>query len=698
MKKNTRNSNVQKCTCLSLISLFLLSIPIPDRLSAQQQPTLENGIEIKEVMIPLDDGIKLATDLYFSQKGNSEERLPILLEYLPYRKDEGRGNRYSLYSYFVNNGYIVARVDIRGTGRSGGKLVDGEYSEQEQTDGEQVIDWLSKQSFSSGKIGMFGISWGGFNSLHLAMRHPPALKTIISLMSTDDIYQDDVHFIDGMMHVDAYEIGRDLENALPGAPDFVIDEQYYEDRFETEPWLLKYKRQQTDGPFWDRASLNEDHTQIDIPTFVIGGWYDGYRDFVPRMMKNADVPIKAILGPWNHTWPNLASPGPAIEWRQMAVRWLDHWLKGVDTGILEEPMLYYYQRDYHEPGFDLSYIPGSWKQSDAWPETRDSLFYFHENHRLAFSPSTFKHELEYKPSVGTEASGSVMWWGDWAPDQRGADIYSLVYDSEPIASDMQIIGFPEVNLQASSNAAAANWIVRLSDIAPDGMITQVTGAGFNGTHARSDTRPEAVVKDSIYDLKIELHATSWTFRKGHKIRIAINNGQWPMIWPSPFSMTTAIHSDVSAPSFLKLPVPDKAVKAISHPFPDPQRDPKLPHYKNVASETLSGYAEIKEIKRNERTQTTTVLATNSGSDQYPWGVIHYSEEITHEVSDNTPAEAIVNSTYTITVEKEDRILKLTGVLIFSSDEETYFYDYTRKLEENNELIRTKNWKAKIPRL
>jgi putative CocE/NonD family hydrolase len=316
---------------LFMILLYILSGTL------LSQDLVYSNIRIEEVNIPMEDGINLNADLYMPNDMKKGDQLPVILEYLPYRKNESRSHRFPLYSYFVQHGYIVARVDIRGTGKSDGKLVDGEYSETEQEDGETIIDWLSKQNFSTGKIAILGISWGGFNGLHLAMRKPPALKTVISLMSTDDIYQDDVHFIDGMMHIDAYEIGMDITNAIPGAPDYVIDEAYFKNRFEAEPWLLKYKREQTDGPFWDRASLNEDYTAIDIPLFIIGGWYDGYRDFIPRILKHADVPVKAVLGPWNHTWPNWAQPEPAVEWRDMAVRWLDYWLKEEENGIMEEP-------------------------------------------------------------------------------------------------------------------------------------------------------------------------------------------------------------------------------------------------------------------------------------------------------------------------------------------------------------------------
>ena len=167
----------------------------------------------------------------------------MLLEYLPYRKLESRGRNLGLYSYFVRRGYVVARVDIRGTGQSEGRLIPYEYSDIENQDGE-VGDRLArpKQPFSTGKVGMFGISWGGFNSIHMAMRRPPALKAIIAVDATDDLYQDDVHFMDGMIHVDSWEMGQDLANMMPGAPDYRIDEAYFADRFDAPPWMLTYKR------------------------------------------------------------------------------------------------------------------------------------------------------------------------------------------------------------------------------------------------------------------------------------------------------------------------------------------------------------------------------------------------------------------------------------------------------------------------
>ena len=270
--------------------------------SATQGQTIHQtgtDITIEEVWIEMPDGVRLAADIYASKNRAEDELQPVLLEYLPYRKTEARSGSLSLYSYFIERGYVVARVDIRGTGNSEGRLIPHEYSDIEQEDGEVVIDWLSRQPWSNGNVGMFGISWGGFNSIQMAVRNPPALKAIIAVDATEDLFQDDVHYMDGIMHLDSWEMSQDLDNARPGAPDYVIDEEYFKNRFDTEPWMLTYKNQQRDGQFWDRASSRDKYDRIKIPSFHIGGWYDGYRDSLPRMLENVKAPVKAMIGPWD---------------------------------------------------------------------------------------------------------------------------------------------------------------------------------------------------------------------------------------------------------------------------------------------------------------------------------------------------------------------------------------------------------------
>ena len=657
------------------------------------------GTQLREAWIPMPDGVRLAADLHMPTGGDPEERFPVLLEYLPYRKMESRGDRAPRYSYFVKRGYVVARVDIRGTGNSEGRLVEYEYSEQEQKDGEAVIDWLSKQPFCNGKVGMFGISWGAFNSIQMAMRNPPALGAIIALMGTDDLYQDDVHFIDGVLHIDSYEIGQDVENAVPGAPDFVIDEQYFQNRFDTEPWVLIYKRQQSDGPFWDRASLNERYDSIRVPTFVIGGWYDGYRDSVPRMLQHLRAPVKAMLGPWGHAWPNDAYPKPRMEWRHEAVRWFDHWLKGRDTGVLEEPRFAVYVRQWHPPGVDLEEAPGEWRFEDGWPLKRGYTWVLHarSDHTLGERPPTEdSHRLEYRASAGVEAGGGVMWWGDFAPDQRPTDEQSLVYDSPPLDRDVEILGFPRVHANVSASAPRANWFVRLSDVAPDGRVTLITGAAMNGTHRDSAITPEALVPDETVPLDIEMHVTSWTFPKGHRVRLSISNAQWPMFWPTPHPMTTTLHLGGATPTRLELPIVTSEARPTPRFLP-PAVDPTFAGYEAVEEGTISSYSEVAEVQRDEGDGSATVVMRNRSATRYPWGVHEVVERITHQTNDRSPEKSSVIGDYAITVRLPDRVLLFQGVLEIRSDRDNFLAVYTRRLQRDGEVVRERTWRETIPR-
>jgi uncharacterized protein len=682
--------------CTALLCSLCLSALAEEAASDNQ-----HGISIEEVWISMPDGVRLAADLYRPHGAPADIKFPVLLEYLPYRKTEARSSRYAMYSYFVQRGYVVARVDIRGTGNSEGKLIPYEYSDQEHDDGEVVIDWLANREWSNGNVGMFGISWGGFNAIQMAVRNPPALKTIIAVDATEDLYQDDVHYMDGIMHLDSWEMSMDLSNAQPGAPDYVIDEEYIKNRFDTEPWMMTYKRQQRDGTFWDRASARDRYDEIRVPTFHIGGWYDGYRDSLPRMLENVkNAPVKAMIGAWNHTMPNHPYPKPGMEWRHEAVRWFDHWLKGRDTGIMDEPRFAVYVREWHPPGPYLEHAPGSWRWEEGWPVERikERAYFPQADHKLLTARSAGSiHKLRYVPTIGIEAGGPVMWWGDVAHDQRPTDAFSLVYDSEPLKADMEILGLPKAVLDVAADAPHANWFARISDVAPDGTVTQVAGAGFNGTHRKSARDPEPVVPGEFFPLEIEMHFTSWIFPKGHRIRFAINNAQWPMLWPTPYQMTTSLKLGGKTGSHVLLPIVPPADRP-SPGFLPPVEDPRLKGYEALDVGTSSGYGEISSVDRNPQTGEVKVVATNSGGQRYPWGTETYHETIEHRTSDGHPEKTSVLGTHRMEVVLDSgRVLLWEAELSFSSDLHDFHYQYTRRLTENGERVREKTWVDKIPR-
>jgi predicted acyl esterase len=663
------------------------------KVSASEPPTPPTyGVRMVQTWIPMKDGVRLAATLYTPDGAKATEKFPALLEYLPYRKDDGTAaGDYPRHAYFARRGYVSVRVDIRGFGASEGVPPEREYSEQEQVDGEQIIDWLAHQSWSNGSVGMFGISWGGFNALQMAMRHPPALKAIIAIHATAELFHDDVHYVDGIAHIDEFELNMDMAEGWVGAPDYSLDEKTLGPRFDAPPWSLLYLKHQHDGPFWrDRV---RPLSEITIPSFLIGGLQDGYRDNVPDMLMKSKAPIKAIVGPWNHSFPNEPDFGPQVEWRDQAVRWFDHWLKGRDTGVERGPRLVIYLQHWHPPDPNLQSVPGEWRREDVWPppDTKATTLFMQANHSLAESAAAApeRHQLKYVPSVGVEAG---FWWGELLSDPRPVDAFSLVYDSAPLQDEVAVLGRPHARLQASASAPLADWFARLSDVAPDGTVTQITGAGLNGAQRDSMSEPRDLEPGKVYPLDIEMHLTSWVFPKGHRIRVAISNALWPMMLPTPYSMTTSLELGGNNGSRLVLPVVPvhgEIPPAFSPPEPSEERT----DIKNEGFPWPGDWT----VQRDEARQKTTVRWKGKDGYEYPWGKQDDFENLTYDVDDAHPETCSVRGEAESIFTLKGRTLIWRGHLLVTTDQKNFYYKYTRELLKDGQMMKSKTWQETIPR-
>ena len=649
------------------------------------------GVRMEQAWIPMKDGVRLAATLYMPEGAKPGEKFPALLEYLPYRKDDGTAaGDYPKHTYFARRGYVSVRVDIRGFGASEGVPPEREYSEQEQIDGEQVIAWLAHQPWSNGNVGMFGISWGGFTALQMAMRHAPGLKAIVAIHATGELFHDDVHYIDGIAHIDEFELNMDLAEGWVGAPDYSLDEKTLGPRFDSPPWSLLYLKHQHDGPFWrDRV---RPLSEITTPTFLIGGLQDGYRDNVTDMLMQSKAPIKAIVGPWNHSYPNDADFGPRVEWRDQAVRWFDHWLKGRDTGAEQDPRLVIYMQHWHPPDPNLESVPGEWRREEVWPPktATNTDFFLQPNHTLAASvPEASQHHLKYVPTIGVEAG---FWWGELLSDPRPVDAFSLVYDSAPLASDIAILGRPHALLQASATAPLADWIARLSDVAPDGTVTQITGAGINGAQRDSMSEPRDLEPGKVYSLDIAMHLTSWVFPKGHRIRVAISNALWPMMLPTPYVMTTSLELGGKEGSRVVLPI------VPVHGDPAPEFSPPQPAEErtDIKSEGFPWPGEW-TVKRDEAHQKTTVHWQGKDGYKYPWGTEDDLENLNYEGYDAHPENSVVHGEAESVFTLKGRTLTWRGHLLVTTDEKNFYYKYTRELLKDGQMLKTKTWQETIPR-
>jgi len=648
------------------------------------------AFSIERGWLRMKDGVRLAVT-YWRPKAPGKESFPVLLEYLPYRKDDSFYRRdYPLYAYFVRRGFIMAKVDIRGSGGSEGALPEREYSKAELDDGVEIIRQLARIPGSSGSVGMWGISWGGFNSLQVAMRRPPELRAILALHASDDLYHDDVRYIDGGLHIDPYTLQIDHENGLPRTPDYALDSAYFRNRFNAYPWVLTYLKQPVDGDFWRQSAPISNYDAIDVPSYLIGGLLDGYRDTPLRLLERLKGPVKVEIGPWNHAWPDNGVPGPNYEWRQRAVRWWNHWLRGQDTGLLKEPPFIVFVRDGHAPDATLAMTPGHWRQG-SWPlpGAMTATWFPAPQHRLAADSSAGGVDsLRYLSGFGTAAGD---WWGEPTGDMRADDAGSLVYDGEPLREPMVLIGTARVRLRVSATAPLANWTARLEDVAPDGPVSLVTGAVINGTQRKSTLSPQRLEPGRVYDLEIPLHFTTWTFQPGHRIRLAVSNAQFPMIWPTPYPMTTALRLGTGA-TRLELPV------VTGDPGPPPDLPVPAPREHRPDARTLAGAPPTVSRVILDQLGRTTAVELSTG-DRFTIGPRRYDnrEREYYQTNEVDPADSRFLGEESHRIQLPSGRVTLKTTIDIRSDSAAFHVTVTRRIYRDDRLVRERSWKESIPR-
>ena len=266
------------------------------------------------VWIPMADGTCLSVRLFLPH--GDDGPWPVLLEALPYRKDDLTASYASEYRRLRDEGrFAVARVDLRGTGASEGFASD-EYPAQEQADLVEVIAWL-------------------------AAERPPGLGAICAIYASDDRYSDDVHFMGGALKaIDLidYVIYMTAMVALPPTPALAGD-RWRDVRAarvdRAEPWLLRWLEEQWDGPYWRQGSLRQrdehgewtGYERIEVPTMIVGGWADGYRNNTFRTFAALQAPRELLIGPWAHMSPSTSLPGPHLDLVPEMIRFFDSWLR-----------------------------------------------------------------------------------------------------------------------------------------------------------------------------------------------------------------------------------------------------------------------------------------------------------------------------------------------------------------------------------
>lgn len=447
---------------------------------------------IDHLWIELPDGIRLAARAWLPVDANASPA-PALVEYLPYRKGDGTdAEDASRHAWFAGHGYASLRVDVRGSGDSDGLLTD-EYSAAELTDGCEVIAWIARQPWCSGRVGLMGISWGGFNALQIAALAPPALRAVVSVCSTDDRYADDVHYMGGAV------LARDMLgwattllsiNARPPDPAVVGDtwrDAWRERVASTPAFIDTWLRHSTRDDYWRHGSVCENYAAIVAPVLVVGGWADGYTNAALRMLDGLRCEHRTIIGPWAHNWPHAASPGPRIGFLQECLRWWNRWLRDGPSGVADDPPLRVWMDAWY--GGDAATTP----------------------YAVAIPAQHITMDLRHGEAAGAWCPFGAQ---DLALDQGSDDARATTVDFT-IDHDITVLGRPRVDFTAIDPARRGHLVVRLCAVGENGksrLISWGIGALANG--------------------RVELNTVGEYIGAGSTLRIAFARSYWPVIWPA----------------------------------------------------------------------------------------------------------------------------------------------------------------------
>ncbi|MFC1534857.1 CocE/NonD family hydrolase [Thermodesulfobacteriota bacterium] len=551
----------------------------------QSQPIYKTKVK-KDVFVTMRDGVKIGVNIFHPDK---EGKFPALLSYSAYGKDMqglpapkgigysskgSGGNESGISDYFVSRGYVHVIGESRGTGVSEGKYVY--IGNKEQEDGHDLVEWIAEQPWCDGNVGMLGMSYFAMVQYLVAAQNPPHLKAIFAYEALTDQYRH-LFYHGGLLNM--FNVGW-YNIILAHSPDIASYKDFSEAELkekidklkndedikafpylymttilpEKNPVIFDALMHPNDGPFWWERSAYTKFDQIKVPCYCISRW-NGW----PIHLSGAFSAYEGIQSPKKLMIMMTSSLlGPNRPWHEdhdVALRWYDHWLKGIDTGIMDEPPIKLLIQGTDE-----------WRYEHEWPLARTEWvkYYLGEGGSLSESPPAG----DEKP----DSFSNIPWL------KPRLEVPGVIYTTAPLKEDIEITGPITLYMYASIDTEDADWIVNIKDIAPDGSERLLTKGWLKASHREIDesrsksykpfhphTRSQPVEPGKVYEYAIEIRETSNVFKKGHQIQLAIKgqdsereeHGAWyhmPKVWKTHHT----IHHSQGYPSYLLLPIIPKA--------------------------------------------------------------------------------------------------------------------------------------------
>ncbi|SLN40841.1 Cocaine esterase [Roseovarius albus] len=646
--------------------------------------------------IVLSDGTRLSAKLWLPDEAITDT-VPAILEYLPYRKSDGTAARDdTMHPWFASNGYACLRVDRRGTGDSEG-LYDDEYSEQELSDGVEVINWIASQSWCNGSVGIQGISWGGFNGVQLAARAPEALKAVISIGTSVDRYNDDIHYKGGIQLGENIGWAATAMSWLSMPPDAALlgqgkARELWLQQLENTPFLAeRWMRHADRDGYWKHGSICETFDDLKAAVLVIGGQHDGYRNAILGMVENLKCPVQGIMGPWSHKYPHISTIEPSIDYQNLALRWWDKWLKNIGNGAENDPSYRAYVMDSVAPDPSLAERPGDWFAVQDWNLTPKKNAVFALGRNTLGRGEAFEIKVNTDISCG-RASGEFFPFGfgpgELPDDQRMDDELSACFDSESLNEEQIIIGSPMVTLRLSSDKPRGQVVARLCDVRPDGSSMLISLGMLDLRNFESFEAKQTLNPGQEIDVNLSLDQTAYRVPKGHKLRLAISGSYWPFAWPEGDSFTLTLTE-----GSLTLP-------GVSQEFCTSCTFSPPVSYKTRPSKYLREGAESKTW--SEDPQTGEIVLEISGDhgrqlDEVSGLITESALTERWSIKRDYPASAKVEMVWNRSMKRDDWEACTKVVATMRGLKDTFEVEQSLTAWENDSQVHEKSWSASIPR-
>jgi putative CocE/NonD family hydrolase len=502
-------------------------------------------VEIRQdVRIPTKDPqVTLSADIYLPVGAG---RVPALVNVYPYRKDMSAFG--AKLRWFAERGYAGVLVDLQGIGSSDG-IRRPEFDPAEGDDPVAAIEWAAGQSWCDGAVGLWGASYGALLTMRAASRRPPQLKAIISMIGPLDPELDLVHpgGARGDLHPMAFRgtmmLLEQLMPPLVNNTSAAEQRRWHRRLREAEPIFDDFVRHEPGDRIWRERAI--DAEAIEVPALCVGGWRDKNADAIPRAFERFSGPKKLLMGPWMHTSPE-DSPFESTDFPEIALRWWDHWLRGVDNGVMDEsPVTLYVQGE--RPG---------WRSYESWPPAPKELVLATGTERALADPALASPRSggvigEYRPDPTTGALSGL--WGLAANgvglpvDQHDDDMRALTATSEPLPHDLVVCGRAEVTVTVA-DSLVERLVVRLTDVDPDGRsIFLAAGVRCGGAG------------------RVALWPIAHRVAAGHRLRVVVSDSDFPRLTPLPAPQVLRVTGiDVVIPT-----VPDDTGAPASVPVVEP---------------------------------------------------------------------------------------------------------------------------------